>query len=237
VTQIDAHAALIFGTVGRPPREALGYRDGAFVTPAALALLGAEPNSVVELRDVDSRVEARIFPIVEEGRRDTTLYIASSVREALGVEAGAARVEVVALGPGGQLLGPPETELPPCGEPGAWAFQRVGLPPRESLELGDAVFVRSDVLERMTLAPGSPARVTVGASSIDVAIHPLSDDERRETSIYIRGSLRERLGIEEGLHQVAVRALGPLGSAAGSASGEATAPPAPQTEEDEEDEP
>ncbi|MBN1477617.1 hypothetical protein JXA47_12750 [Candidatus Sumerlaeota bacterium] len=204
LVEIDGHPALIFGQIGRPPREALGYRDGVFVTPATLERLGAESNSVVEMRYPGAVIEARIFPILGESRRDTTLYMASAMRERLGVDSGAHRVEILALGMEGNQLGPPETDLPPCGEEGAWVFQRVGRPPSESLELGRAVLVRSDKLEAMGLAPGTPVTVTVDESSIEVEIHPLDDPERYETSVYLRGSLREELGIEDGPHQVVV---------------------------------
>lgn len=223
VTQIDGRAALVFEAVGRPPRAALGYRDGVFVTPAALARLGAEPNSVVELRHPGRSVEARIFPIVQEGRRDATLYMARRMREALGVDAGSYRIELVALGARGASLEAAETALPACGEPGTWVFQRVGLPPRETLSLGDAVFVRADVLESMGLTAGIPVTVTIGRGSITVPIHPLADPERMETSIYIRGSLRERLGIEEGIHQVAVRWTPSASGIAAAVSAEASA--------------
>jgi hypothetical protein len=207
LTEIEGHTAVIIGQIGRPSREALGYRDGVFVTPATLELLGAEPNSVVEMRHPGAIIEARIFPILGESRRDATLYMASRMRVRLGVEPGAYRVEVLALGTEGNQLGPPETDFPPCGEEGAWVFQRVGRPPSESLELGRAVLVRSDRLERMGLDAGSPVTVTVGDSSIDVEIHPLSDEERFETSIYLRGSLRDELGIDDGPHQVVVRTV------------------------------
>jgi hypothetical protein len=205
LTEIDGHRALIFGQVGRPPREALGYRDGVFVTPATLELLGAESNSVVEMRHPLAVVEARIFPILGESRRDATLYMAQVMRERLGIEPGAHRIEVLALGVEGNQLGPPETDLPPCGEEGAWVFQRVGRPPAESLDLDRAALVRSDRLEAMGLAPGTPVTVTVGETSIGVEIHPLDDEDRYETSVYLRGSLREELDIEDGPHQVVIR--------------------------------
>jgi Thioredoxin-like len=205
LTEIDGHTAVIFNHIGRPPREALGYRNGVFVTPATLERFGVESNSVVHLRHPGAVIEARIFPVLGDSRRDGTIYMAESIRERLGVAVGECRIEVVAMGLQTESLGAPETELPPCGEPGSRVFQRVGRPPSESLDLGRAALVREDVLEQLGLPAGTPVTVTVGETTIEAQIHPLAMENRYETSLYLRRTLREQLGIEDGAHQVVMR--------------------------------
>lgn len=202
--EVNGQRTAVFAQVGRPPREALGYGDAVFVTPATLEAFGVEPNSVVRLRYPGAEIEARIFSLVDEGRRDGSIYMAKQMRDALGLTDGLARVEVVSLGESSETLGPPETDLPPCGDPNALAFKRVSRPPQEALALGDAALIRLDYFEALELIPGTPATVTVGNASIDVTLHPIPQEGRATTTLYMRGSMREALGIEDGDHQVRV---------------------------------